>query len=326
MKLPKKNVVQTRIGPVVASDSIPEFVIFRINMDSILRFLFLFSLLASGSYHVLLGQTGNYLTCERVFEVKSTTTIVVLDDSSSTYNQIMRRAMEKYWDISPVEFTTESQIIQYLGDRAYTFLIKNQAIRIEKRVKGESRIQFNEIALYPGYRTIENEAFHARDAYAKIRVDSLHKTDSYLYKLEGLIHTMHEYLEYASQGKIRRNTYGKDLNRFLNQYHARLSQKTLYVTEEDVPDRYKELLAYYEHSLSFVSKAELQELIAKKSSDAAFLHIHPLVSWIYVIDISSGHILYGKKTTEYKTLTSQDFRNLSRAAEKKGRDWKKLFR
>ena len=295
-------------------------------MDSFLRILLILCLLVPGAYKALSGQTGNYLTCERVFEIKSTTTVVVLDDSASTYNQIMRRAVEKYWKISPVEFTTESQIIPYLGKREYSFLIKNQATRVEKRVKGESKIQFNEIAIYPGYRTIENEAFHARDAYAKIRVDSLHKAESYLYKLEGLIHAMHRYLVYTSQGKIRRNTYGKDLNRFLNQNGSSISQKTLYVTGEDVPEHYKGLLDYYDHSLRFVDKAELRQLIEEESSDAVFLHIHPLVSWIYVIDISSGNILYGKKTTEYKSLTSQDFRNLSKAAEKKGRDWRKLFR
>ncbi|MEM6629384.1 MAG: hypothetical protein AAF694_06905 [Bacteroidota bacterium] len=274
------------------------------------------------------SQTGNYLTCERVFEVKSTTTVVVLDDTASTFNKIVRRAVEKYWKISPIAFTTESQIIPYLGKREYSFLIKNQAMRIEKRVKGESKIQFNEIALYPGYRTIENEAFHARDAYAKIRVDSLQKVETYLYKLEGLIHAMHEYLIYASQGKVRKNTYGKDLDRFLNQFHSSLSQKTLYVTEEDIPAEYKGLTEFYDHSLTFVSKDELQQLLADERPDAAFLHIHPLVSWIYVIDISSGQILYGKKTTEYKSLTSQDFRNLSKAVGKKGKDWnwKKLFR
>ncbi|MEM9721687.1 MAG: hypothetical protein AAGA10_20640 [Bacteroidota bacterium] len=125
-------------------------------METFVRILFILCLLVLVSQQPSYSQTGNYLTCERVFEVKSTTTVVVLDDTASTFNKIVRRAVEKYWKISPIAFTTESQIIPYLGKREYSFLIKNQAMRIEKRVKGESKIQFNEIALYPGYRTIEN--------------------------------------------------------------------------------------------------------------------------------------------------------------------------
>lgn len=285
--------------------------------------LFLFFLLLYGQ---VLCQTGNHLTCERVFEVRSTTTVVVLDDYDSPYNEIMRRAMHRYWKITPIEFTTESKKFMFLGSRDYTILMKNQAVRVEKRVKGEFKIQFNEIGLYPGYRALDKQDLHARDAYAKIRVDSLHKTETYLYKLEGLIHAMHDYLVYAAQGNIRRNTYEKDMKTYLNRSSSELASKTLYVTYQDVPKEEQHLVDAYQHPFTFIEKADLQSKIAQEDSAAAFLHIHPLVSQIYVIDIPTGRILYGGKTIRYKTLSKEDFRNLSQVARKKEKGWKKFFR
>ena len=282
---------------------------------------FLFAL-----YNQAIGQTGNHLTCERVFEVGSTTTVVVLDDYDSEYNDIMRQAMQRHWTLTPVKFTTESQKIPFLGNRDYSILMKNQAVRVEKRVKGEFKIHFNEIGLYPGYRTLDKEDLHSRDAYAKIRVDSLHKTETYLYKLEGLIHAMHDYLVYASQGNIRRNTYEKDMKQYLNEKVSTLASKTLYITYQDVPKEDKHLVDAYQHTFKFIDKSELQEKIALGDSSAAFLHIHPLVSQIYAIDMSTGEILYGGRTLRYKTLSQEDFRNLSRVAEKTSKGWKKFFR
>lgn len=282
---------------------------------------FLFTLYIQG-----LGQTGNHLTCERVFEVRSTTTIVVLDDYDSEYNDIMRRAMQRHWTLTPVIFTTESKKVLFLGNRGYSILMKNQAIRVEKRVKGDFKIQFNEIGLYPSYRALDKEDLHARDAYAKIRVDSLHKTETYLYKLEGLIHAMHDYLIYAGQGNIRRNTYEKDMKQFLNGEASTLATKTLYVTYQDVPKEAEHLVDAYQHPFKFIDKATLQRKIALGDSSAAFLHIHPLVSQIYAIDIATGKILYGGRTIRYKTLSQEDFRNLSKGAEKGAKGWKKFFR
>ena len=272
------------------------------------------------------GQTGNHLTCERVFEVKSTTTVVVLDDYDSEYNDIMRRTMQRHWTLTPIEFTTESNKSLFLGNRDYSILMKNQAVRVEKRVKGEFKIHFNEIGLYPGYRALDKEDLHARDAYAKIRVDSLHKTETYLYKLEGLIRAMHDYLVYADRGNIRRNTYEKDMRQYLNEGASSLASKTLYVTYQDVPKESEHLVDAYPYPFTFVEKSELQRKIAQGDSSAAFLHIHPLVSQIYAIDITTGKILYGGRTLQYKMLSKEDFRNLSRVTEKRTKGWKRFFR
>ena len=273
-----------------------------------------------------LSQTGNHLTCERVFEIKGTTTVIVLDDIESEYNRIMREAVEKHWKITPYKFTTESKKILFSASRDYSLLMKNQAVRVEKRVKGDFQIHFNEIALYPSYRIVENEDLHARDAYAKIRVDSLHKSETYLYKLEGLIHSMHNFLVYASQGNIRRNTYAKDMKRFLNLHASELSSKTLYITSQDLAEEYQPFMEAYEHSMKFVEKDQLEAKIRSGDPRAAFLHIHPLVSQIYVVDIATGRILYGNRTEQYKKLSIGDIENLSRAGRKREKGLKRFFR
>ncbi|MBC7861484.1 MAG: hypothetical protein IAF38_00840, partial [Bacteroidia bacterium] len=51
--------------------------------------------------------TQTYVSDESRF-VKDTTLVVLEDDAGSAYNTLMKKALQKFWSITPYKFITES--------------------------------------------------------------------------------------------------------------------------------------------------------------------------------------------------------------------------
>jgi len=271
------------------------------------------------SYLPVCSQTGNILHCENVYQIKESTTLVVLDDSSTTYNEIIRQAIDTYWTISPVKYISRSELELYLGEREYTMFLKNGATRIERRAAGSSEIQFNEIGIYPCNRGYTLSNYHARDAYAKIRVSDIDQPETYLYKLQALIPAMHLYLLYLDQGEINKNNFQKQLDKWMNGNPQVIHDMTLYVPLEEMPTRFNDQESferYYDHPVRVVPRDTIQHVLSKNPEGMAILDIHPDLANLQVIT-SHGHMLYAAPTLEYKVLSTDDIINLSRVVSGK---------
>ncbi len=270
--------------------------------------------------HVELNaQTGNKLRYHEIYQIKASQTLVVLDDSATQYNQIMKAVIDEHWTISPVIYITESELKPYLGEQGYTMILKNGAKRIERRAAGSSEIQFNEIAIYPCNRGYTLSNYHARDAYAKIRVSKVAQPDSYLYKLDALILAMHRYLTFLDQGTIDKNAFEKQLQQWMNKDTDSLAHMTLLVAEEEMPERLSDSTSwsrYYDYQVRVLPRNEILNLLQDPPTAKAVLHLHPHLAEIKVIS-SEGIILYSAPTIEYKELTISDIINLSRAVSGK---------
>ncbi len=266
------------------------------------------------TYLSVCSQTGNILNCENVYQVKESTTLVVLDDSSTTYNEIVRQTIDQYWTISPIKYIFRYELELYLGEREYTMILKNGATRIERRAAGSSEIQFNEIGIYPCNRGYSLSNYHARDAYAKIRVSDIDQPATYLYKLKALIPAMHLYLLYLDQGEINKNNFQKQLDKWMNDSPQVTHDMTLYVPLEEMPPRFnnqESFERYYDHPVRVVPRDTIQHVLSDALENVAILNIHPDLADIQVI-ASNGHILYAAPTLTYKVLSTDDIINLSR--------------
>jgi len=268
---------------------------------------------------LLSAQIGSQIHCESMHEIRNSTTLIVLDDSATTYNTIVKETIDQHWHISPVQYIHRAELPNYLGKRGYTMLLKNGETRIERRVSGSSQIQFNEIAVYPCNRGSELNNYHARDAYAKIRVEDIHQPASYLYKLDILLKAMHRYLVYADSEGLDKNNYEKQLPRWLNDSVGLLQDMTLYVATEDMParmDTQSKIERYYDHAIRLIPRDSIPTLIEQNPNKSALLHLYPNVSQIYVVT-ESGQILYGQAPKAYKVFERADLMMISRAVEGK---------
>lgn len=263
----------------------------------------------------LYGQIGPIQSCEWLPYVKETTTLVVLDSADTPYNRIIRPWVNAYWELSPVKFIPRDSLYRYIGERDYSMLFKNNVARLERRVRGTSRIQFNEIGLY---LCNKNQLDHYRsgDAIGKILVEEIDKPETYEYKLGALLRAMYQYLVLLDAGKIDKNNYEEELEVYLNRFNLDIPDYVLWVDKAELPDRItdeRSMQRYYKHPFRLVDKEEIQEATARADSRVAILHLHPRASRVDVIAVHDGKMLYSQTTRKYGQLSVQDLVSISRA-------------
>ena len=273
------------------------------------------------------AQTGRALSISKLPLLKETTTLIVLDDdSTSAYNEILQPFIENHWKITPYKFIHEAELPEMMAVKGYSLLVKNNAQRVERRVRGDVVIQFNEIGLYLNNKSaLEN--FTSIDALTRIRVNDIKTPEAYTYKLEALLTAMYQYLIFIDRDDVNKNNYPKKSAEYLNPDHERLKSMTLLINEEDVPESLDSLAAiqeYYQHPVKIVSCREIKQAIQEKSDSVAFLHVYPNVAQIQVIAAQNAEILYSFPAERYKQFGIKDLENISDAANGKPR--KKLWR
>ena len=289
------------------------------------RYVFIFSISLFFLTHVM-AQTGRALSISKLPLLKETTTLVVLDDSASDYNEILQSAIESHWKITPYKFIHQAELEEYMAVKGYSLLVKNNAQRVERRVRGDVVIQFNEIGLYLNNKSaLEN--FTSIDALARIRVKDIEAPENYTYKLGALLQSMHQYLEFIDRDDVNKNNYPKKSTQYFNAQHDRLKDLTLLINQKDLSEAFEELdslESVYKHSIKVVSCQEIQEAIQNKREDIAFLHLYPNIAQIQVIAAHNAEIMYSFPAERYKRFSPKDLSNISNAANGKLR--KKLWR
>ena len=289
-------------------------------MQRIMKSLFLLlTLLALNSSTSLLAQTGHIQSLESLPYLKSSTTLVVLDSialGETPYNIIIKNFIDQHWTISSTRYIPRDSLTDYLTDRRYSMLFKNDVLRAERRVKGTSFIRFNEIGVYLMTRNnLDN--YRSSDAIAKILAVDIRDTATYQYKLGTLLKAMHLYLKDIQSQRLTKNNYEKKLNQYLNQYNALVPDYTLLVNVEELPDKIKSpkrIKRYYDFPVSLVSKDSIRTHVYQETEKMAILHIHPRNSGIQVIACEDGKILYAAKTSRYGRISPEDFISIVRAA------------
>ncbi len=270
--------------------------------------------------NVAWAQIGQKRSCEKVGELKKTTTLIVLDEKKdSEYNQLIRHTIDTYWRITPIMYIPSSELEQYLGNSAYSMLVRNNAQRIARRGGGRvSVIQNNDLALYLCNQG-ELTNYLAGDALAMVRLKDVMKTEDYLYELPGLIQSMQSYIQFLQEEKIDENNFEKEIKRYANQNVADLRSMTLMLRKEDVPEKLqdiKKLEKVYGHAVEIATEAQIAEALKNNEGNVAFLHLHPRQREFFIIQAAGGRLIYHALVQDYGELKAKDFAVLAKKIDK----------
>lgn len=282
-----------------------------------IRFLLAF-ILCLNSVYELRAQAARGKGAENFSWFNNTTTLIVLDDTISAYNIKVEDAIRKYWDITPVKFISRSELDDYLGTKNFSMLLRNNSERTIRRVRQNLTIRNNEIGLYLCYRHVLTDYLPA-DAITYIKVKDVDAYSDYLYKLEGLIQTMQDYLKnFLDKRKITRDNIDQEEEQFFNQYRWRLKEVNLFIRAEDLPEGIDKdnIQKYYRHNVSVVTPEEIEQAIASQEMGVAYLHVYPRAKQIQIISAKGGQVLYSAPAITYGEFHRRDLSRISKAVNK----------
>lgn len=282
-------------------------------LNSLFSLLMALSLAASP----LRAQVGQLRSCEKLPQLKQTTTLVVLDDQETAYNQRMRQTIEAYWDITPVKYISQNELPTYLGNAAYSMLVRNNAQRMVRRTGGRtSTVKNNDLGLYLcNQGPMEN--YLAGDALVMVRLEDVMQTDAYLHKLTGLVQAMLQYLAFLENEQVDENSYDKAIKTYAVRNAARLAEVTLLVCESDLPPKLRKperLAKVYGHPVEVVDEQAIAEALEAQREGTAFLHLHPRQREFFVIEVAGGTLLYQAEVHSYGQLKFRDFATMGKRA------------
>ncbi|MEM9934903.1 MAG: hypothetical protein AAF824_14855 [Bacteroidota bacterium] len=268
----------------------------------------------------LLAQTTTKSGVNGFPRFKQTTMLVVLDnDAHSTYNQIVDKAIRKYWAITPFTFITQNELPMYEGKDEYSLFLKNDNTRTVKKVRQTYTIKNNNLGIYLNdFPTLQR--YSASDAVAYIKLEDVNDYNAYLYKLEGLIQSLHTYLSsFLNNYEVSRDNLDDLEEEHFNARRTEIKQYLLYISANDLPPGIKDtekLAKYYKHNFLIVSEGDIERAIAEQEEGVAYLHLHPRVKKIQVVTANGGEILYSTIPKEYGKFQIKDLTELYRKVGK----------
>ena len=75
------------------------------------------------------SQTSSFAVANKL---KKTTLMVVIEDEESTYTQILKTSLEKYWTHTKFEFIKSDEVEKYISDENYSLLMSLKYVDSEK--------------------------------------------------------------------------------------------------------------------------------------------------------------------------------------------------
>nr|MBP7498192.1 hypothetical protein [Bacteroidales bacterium] len=243
--------------------------------------------------------------------LKSKTLVVEYDYIFSSFNDVMKEAMPKFWNLTPYEFITNEEFKSKRNNPAYSFIfiseaeIQNQNYDILNFVLGNKQAK-------------DINSLHDLGSVPLSYSDA--DEDNYIYK----IGTFLLYMQYLANYKIN-NPKVNLLKEIMNRNEG-LKDYELMITEDDLSPQLKgnkEVLSGYPFKIFIKTSAEIGKLINEKVSNVAILHkiapeenFNKSLSWKFIISAIDGNLLYfsmDKINSQKETgLNKEDLKKLSK--------------
>ena len=236
--------------------------------------------------------------------------LVVLKEGDDAYNAALLKGVQENWTLMPTEVIPVTDVPKYARNEQYSMLIIDNSERIRHTVDGDDVIRRNHLALYHCNRGEYLKAYGGKEAVTQWAFADVIDTETYTYKLTGLIQAMHNYLTFLDTAQATEDTHNKKLDVFRNYRADQLKGITILVNPAELPENLNisSIQSAYTYPIEAASPEEIQTAIEEKDGNKAFLHFGPKYEGIYVITADSGQILYHAKPTERLQLRAQDFR------------------
>lgn len=271
--------------------------------------LLLFLLLCLSVY----SQGGNRLAARRVFEFRKSSTIVILDNvvngQETPYNIALKKAIDTYWNITPVVYKRQSELPYLLPMKNFSLLVKSN--RMVFNADGFSVQRHSDFTLFMADK--DSLSFLGGvDEISTVDIFDTQDPVEVTYKMPLLIRAMMQYIYFISaDGGIDPHDFYRQTEKFFNKNHNLIHKDTLYVCKEDLPleipvEEFKRL---YKHPCRILSRGELPKIIDKGGKGFVF-HVDMGYKQIYVLKISDGTICYHAGTKENGKLARSDINKM----------------
>ncbi|HDZ40430.1 MAG TPA: hypothetical protein ENH59_01955 [Bacteroidetes bacterium] len=226
------------------------------------------------TFFLALALTGSLMYSQSPFpepedlkQFYNTKTLVVLEDNLfSSYNILIRDAVEKYWEITDYDFIGASDFNEKRKDPAYSFLVLT-ATRFDKDRSGTF---FNFINLLLGKDVGRIEEMPEFCAIPLSVQDD--DATGYSHKMGILIRFIQAHVDHIREDP---SLTGKRYLEYYNRFVPEIPGKTIFVTEYDLVPELRTAEAadeYYPENLKVVSESEIDEAIKNKAEHTLVLH------------------------------------------------------
>lgn len=194
-------------------------------------------------------------------------TLVVLESGMfTTYNDEIKEAFEKYWNITPYDFINNNEFKEKMSDSTYSFLLLTQSYY--EKDKKEIHYNFLNLLLGAKYTSLSELPEMASLPLSYFEGDD----ENYGFKLGVIVRFFqNRVIELKEKGSISSMKYLTYYNNFASQ----IKTKKLLIYEGNLQPKYRSLKAikdYYQYDVEIVSADVLSEIVSQGADDIYFLH------------------------------------------------------
>jgi len=230
-------------------------------LKKVVSFLLFFFIGYQGYSQKSLPTANDY---KRFYKTK---TLVVLEDSPfSDYNDKMKNAIKKNWKLTEYDFISDSEFRQKQSDPSYSFLVTS----VVTFNKDKTNAEYNFLSLLLGGTAAEitNMTDLCSVPLSYLDVDE----ENYLYKIESISRFIQNHVSFISENP---SVISKNILKYYNKNMGEIKNKTLYITQKDLPKDAKSLSKIkklYSGRVKIVDSNEIENAISDKNQDVVFLH------------------------------------------------------
>lgn len=280
-------------------------------MKKIAIFLILFSL-----GFTIKGQDA-VATNDEIQKFMKTKTYVVYDENIfGSYNKAIKKAVENYWTLTPVEFIDAKEYAKLKGSYRNSFIIRTK-VNFDKD-KSNTSYTFLSILLGSNKGSMESMPDLCSFPLSYYNVDY----DKYHYKMGAILKFMQNHIILTRDNP---NLNSKNILRYYNNNTLDLKGKTLYVIEDELDkdvNTAAKIKNFYPGKVVITTSEEIEKVIHAKDPDAVFLHkVGPsknddkLRIYKLILGASDGKLYYFgyhkyKKGKTEDAFLSSDFKKL----------------
>jgi hypothetical protein len=236
--------------------------------------------------------------------LKKTTTVVVLDNMPTVYNERITYAFNNFWKFNKYIFVTENKTEPYLSDPQYSYFLRANRSSNSGTFPFRLVIGLNKKTKYASLQLLDHLVYVLYDL----------GKDGSEFCVINLVQTLQNYL-------INEDFY-KDvqgLNEMKKHYESQSSiikTKTLYIYNEYLNGDITEIQKIndcYNYNVEIVTKEKLEDAIFSQDDNVVYFYVTNSND-TYIITAKEGKIIYYNKYFTYKKgkINERDLKDLNK--------------
>jgi hypothetical protein len=216
---------------------------------------------------VLLAAQAPFPTKNEIKQFSSSTTCVVLeDDSFSSFNAFIKKAMKEFWTITPFEFIDQEEFSLRMNKPAYSFIMLTETTFD----KDKSKSAFNFLNLVQGKNV---DKISALPEICAVPLSFAGEDElEYGYKLGAILLFMQKHAGLIMEDPSKT---GRKYLKFYNENIPEVMSRRILVKQEDLSPAVgdiEKIRAIYSGKVEIVTEEEIVKAIETRSPGTVILH------------------------------------------------------